>query len=82
MRHEVSFASTITDGVQLAASPDNLGGFDFPVADVEGVCAVVTSGAWELLAVALVTGGEGDFLRVVCFDFGDATFTDEAAAFA
>ncbi len=42
---------------------------------------MVTSGAWELLAVVLVTVGEDDFLTAVNFGFGDATFTDEAAAF-
>ncbi len=78
----MSFAPEITDGVQSAASPDNLGGFDFPVAKVWGDCAVVTSGALELLAVALVTGGERDFLRTVCFGLGDATFADEEETFA
>ncbi|MCP4490086.1 MAG: hypothetical protein GY820_22635 [Gammaproteobacteria bacterium] len=77
----MSFAG-ITDGVQLAASPDNLRGFDVPVADVEGVCAVVISGAWELLAIALAAEGEGDFLTAVYFGFSDTTFTDEVAAFA
>ncbi len=65
VRHEVSLVSEVTAGVQSAASPDNLRGLDLAVAEVEGVCAVVTSGAWELLAAALVTGGEGDFLRTV-----------------
>ncbi len=78
----MSFAPEITDGVQSAASPDNLGGFDFPVAEVWGDCAVVTSGALELLAMVLVTGGESDFLRMVRFSLGDATFTDEVVAFA
>ncbi len=72
----------ITVGVQSAASPDNLRGFGLPVAEVWGDCAVVTSGALELLAVALVTGGESDCLRAVRFGLGDATFTDAAVAFA
>ncbi len=62
----MSLGPEITVGVQSAASPDNLRGFELPVAEVEGVCVVVTSGAWEPLAVALVMGGEGDFLRTVC----------------